>query len=766
MILLVSGIVVLCVLPLSALVYYNNKNLILEKTLDVCKTIANNITKIADDELLLGDTYEATSSALTKLKDSGVSALKDTYVIDLDGSVVAQLYSNEPKKNLEKETILYFQNLTELTSREITLGDKDILQFVYPIFIEYQSQKLRAGTAILEFDSDQIFLPIQKLRYSILVSASILLLIGIGIAFFISYTLSYPLQTLNEGAKLIGTGEFSHRINLDGKDEIGQLALAFNQMTEKIQDFTNHLEQKVLDRTNELNQSLEQVKALKEAQDGDYYLTSLLIEPLSANNNYAKNVKTEFYLDQKKKFSFRNWDSQIGGDICITDTLRLHNREYTIFLNADAMGKSIQGAGGALVLGVVFNANLIRSRLISHSSIYPEIWLKERFIDLQNVFLSFDGTMYISVCMGLVDNESGMMYYINAEHPWTVLYRDGVASFLENKVELYKIGTPGQEDRFSVKTFQLKPGDVIITGSDGRDDIIIGNEENYDLINEDDSLFLKHVKNGKSDLSKIVREIKNTGKIYDDLSILRISFKENQEENIENEPVYKPQDLNDLINKFMEKGTPQKALDYLLEYSNLNPMDDDALYHLAKVYLLLKKFKFAQEFSERLYLRNKQHLKNLLIYSQILFELKFFSKVRLILEQVLDRDPGNKEAQKLLKRLQEKEDDTVEFAELNVGEISRKSPEEQKEELILISERLLKLKKWQDVLPYLKKALVFSNRDPLIQSKIGLVYYQMGDFAKAKDHWKIALEIEPSNQTIQSHLERLKISEKKNEKSK
>ncbi len=57
---------------------------------------------------MLGDTYEATSSALTKLKDSGVSALKDTYVIDLDGSVVAQLYSNEPKKNLEKETILYF----------------------------------------------------------------------------------------------------------------------------------------------------------------------------------------------------------------------------------------------------------------------------------------------------------------------------------------------------------------------------------------------------------------------------------------------------------------------------------------------------------------------------------------------------------------------------------------------------------------------------------------------------------------------------------
>lgn len=790
MILLVSGIVFLCVLPLSTIVYYKNKDLILEKTVDVCKTIANNIAKIADDELLVGDTFEATSSALTKLKDSGVSALKNTYIIDLDGKVVAQLHSTNLETNVDQKTLAFIESLTELTSRELNIDGLNILQFVYPIFIEYENSKIRLGTAIFEFDSNEIFLPIIELRTSMMVSSGVLFVLGIIIAFFISYTLSYPLQTLNEGAKQIGSGDFSHRILLKGKDEIGQLAIAFNQMSEKIQDFTNHLEQKVLERTEELNQSLEQIKALKEAQDGDYYLTSLLIEPLSANNNYSTFVKTEFYIEQKKKFSFRSWESQIGGDICITDTLRLQNREYTVFLNADAMGKSIQGAGGALVLGVVFNANLIRSRLLSQSHFFPEIWLKERFLDLQNVFLSFDGTMYISVCMGLIDNETGMMYYINAEHPWTVLYRDGIASFLEEKIELYKIGTPGQEDKFSVKTFLLKPGDVIITGSDGRDDVIIGTEENYDLINEDGEKFLSHVKKGKGEVKKIFEEIQKFGKLYDDISLLRISYKENLSETEETLPNKKiTQEISkaesylktgnsekaiSLLNKILinEKPLPnllyilgetyfnlknyEKCLECLSMYNRMEPSNEEAIFMISNSFFKLKKIHEAAEYSERLYLRNKSHLQNLVLFSLILFELKQYSRSKLLYDQTLKIDPYNKEIQKLRKKFEESGEDLFDLAELNVGEISRKSPEDQKIELLLIADRLLKLKKWHDVLPYLKKALSFSTNDTDVLTKLGNVYYQIGDFEKAKSIWEKVSDIDPSNHQIINHLARLK----------
>ncbi|HNI28794.1 MAG TPA: SpoIIE family protein phosphatase, partial [Leptospiraceae bacterium] len=328
---------------------------------------------------------------------------------------------------------------------------------------------MRVGTAVFEFDRAKVYEPVYKVRNTIILVSAILFILGIAIAFYTAIIFSKPILKLSESVKRIGDGDLNHRIKLTGKDEIGQLAQTFNQMTSQIQDFTQNLENKVAERTDQLNKSLQEVQTLKIAQDGDYYLTSLLLSPLQPNNNRSSRIKTEFLIEQKKKFTFRKWDSEIGGDICITDTIKLLNKEYTVFINGDAMGKSIQGAGGALVLGVVFNAGLMRSRVEKYQGIHPEAWLKERFLDLHNVFLSFDGSMYISICMGLIDNETGMMFFINAEHPWTVLYRDGKAAFLEQELALRKLGTPEQEDQFFVRTFQLMSGDVIITGSDGRD---------------------------------------------------------------------------------------------------------------------------------------------------------------------------------------------------------------------------------------------------------------------------------------------------------
>ena len=53
----------------------------------------------------------------------------------------------------------------------------------------------------------------------------------------------------------------------------------------------------------------------------------------------------------------------------------------TVFLNADAMGKSMQGAGGALVAGAVFNSIIERTMLSpTVQNQYPERWLKNSFV--------------------------------------------------------------------------------------------------------------------------------------------------------------------------------------------------------------------------------------------------------------------------------------------------------------------------------------------------------------------------------------------------
>ncbi|HNH07230.1 MAG TPA: SpoIIE family protein phosphatase [Leptospiraceae bacterium] len=304
------------------------------------------------------------------------------------------------------------------------------------------------------------------------------------------------------------------------------LANRFVRLNEEIEDLNQNLEQKIENRTVELQESLNQVRTLKEQQDGDYFLTSLLLDPLSGNHSKSENFSISIHVRQKKVFSFKKWNASIGGDICIVHSVRLKNKPFIIFLNGDAMGKSIQGAGGALVLGTVFNAVVKRTRMNSGAADrYPEHWLKECFHELQSVFISFNGTMLASAFIGLADEENGALYYLNAEHPEPVLFRDGKANFLDAEKPLHKLGVDLEHGPLRIRLFQMEPYDTLIVGSDGRDDLDIGmNESGQRVINEDETLFLQCVEKGNGQLADIEKELLVCGKLTDDFSLIRVGF--------------------------------------------------------------------------------------------------------------------------------------------------------------------------------------------------------------------------------------------------
>lgn len=60
--------------------------------------------------------------------------------------------------------------------------------------------------------------------------------------------------------------------------------------------------------------------------------------------------------------------------------------------------------------------------------------------------------MLISMVIGLVDEATGLMYYINAEHPSMALYRDGEARFLDTDI-LRKLGTRASKARSKYTVF-------------------------------------------------------------------------------------------------------------------------------------------------------------------------------------------------------------------------------------------------------------------------------------------------------------------------
>jgi tetratricopeptide (TPR) repeat protein len=392
---------------------------------------------------------------------------------------------------------------------------------------------------------------------------------------------------------------------------------------------TKALELLVAERTFELNETLENVKSLKHQQDADYFLTSLIGNPLALNKNKSEYVKVEFYIEQKKKFLFNEKEGQLGGDTCVVGNLRFGNGRdrYIVFVNADAMGKSMQGAGGSIVIGTAINN--ILSRSTAHNRILdntPDEWLTETYQELNKIFLTFDGLMLVSAVIGIINERTGEMNYFNAEHPWTCLYRDSKASFIDEKFTTRKIGLDIDKS-FEIKNFQLNVGDIIFVGSDGRDDIDLNNGNDPKNINEDENLFLNSVNDSLGDLNKLVELIKSKGELTDDLSILKIDFQ--IEKAFSEEQKFKYDESAKFFNQakiFMEKENYSDALAQLENALELDSEYQEALELMAIINYKIGEYKNAIYYADSIVSVTKDRERFLLILSASYKQLKQYEK--------------------------------------------------------------------------------------------------------------------------------------------
>ncbi len=459
------------------------------------------------------------------------------------------------------------------------------------------------------------------------------------------------------------------------------IAFSFSFMLDRIR-FDSFMKTKKIELKNiEIEAQIKRINELKTQQDGDYFLTSQLLHPLAMNEAVPSRIRVEFLTEQKKKFQFRHWQSEIGGDISSSNTVYLRNKKYVAFMNGDAMGKSIQGAGGALVLGTVFKSFLHRTQNDEMSRfMFPEQWLRDCYEELHHVMISFDGRMLVSAVIGLIDEDSGYLYYINAEHPWIAILRDGEASFIEEELTLRKLGMPENDELFRVKTFRLVKGDQIFIGSDGRDDISLGRDDaGNSMINQDETLFLRILEHTAGDLMRFREELVHKGDITDDLSLVRILYDGSGHEPVSRADlsVIRKHALNKdyvgavaeldrlyaenphdakvvyelaLLNSRLKNFTRAAALGE--EYCNYDPSD------LGMIYLTSRSLKYcagsdksllkrAADYGERLILREPMSFHGIVNLSDIYRRLEKKDKAERLLHKAEAFDPENRAVQKL-----------------------------------------------------------------------------------------------------------------------
>jgi len=105
----------------------------------------------------------------------------------------------------------------------------------------------------LQSKNDQLY---NSYLLAILGIASIGLIVSISVIIFMMRMIVIkPLISLTQGAKEFGKGKMDVIVNIKSKDEIGELATVFNQMTKQLNENYTELENKVKERTKELERA-------------------------------------------------------------------------------------------------------------------------------------------------------------------------------------------------------------------------------------------------------------------------------------------------------------------------------------------------------------------------------------------------------------------------------------------------------------------------------------------------------------------------------
>lgn len=406
-----------------------------------------------------------------------------------------------------------------------------------------------------------------------------------------------------------------------------------------------------------------------EKQNGDYFLLRLLFEPLLKFHIPKATVEIETHLQQHKTFPFRGKSYSIGGDFIYVDELMLAGEKYVFAANADAMGKSVQGASGAIVFGVLVNTLIQRTKLReSEAAKSPERWLKEAYHEIDNVFKTFDGAMIVSAILLLI-HESGTVFHINAEHPCLVLYRGGKVIQFASENQLFKFGTAVSKEDFPIQLFKLQQGDCLVLASDGRDDILIVDEQSQKaMMNHNQDIFGESLLAADGNLKKCIEIMGTKGRFSDDLSVIMIrpplrpelEVIDNLPQLVEQALLSSSEAIADLVSKYtvqiaeiekqvkriMNHFIANKAYAIGYEIASLllktSPFSNKLLYYASYLARKAGSFEDAAELGERLRHREPFHLSNLLNLCYTYIRIGNRKRAKFMHERAAALEPDNR----------------------------------------------------------------------------------------------------------------------------
>jgi sigma-B regulation protein RsbU (phosphoserine phosphatase) len=331
-----------------------------------------------------------------------------------------------------------------------------------------------------DWDQNYLLGPLVAIAALFLIFEIIALIIGVTL----THTITNTVHDIYEGTNRVMEGNFSHRIVLQGRDQLAQLGESFNRMTENLE------------------------RLLQVAKENERLNAELEIAREVQRQLYPKTVPESKYLCITAHYQPAR---MVSGDYF--DFHRVSERELC-FTMGDVAGKGISAALLMATVQSSFRSNILNSGDVA---MQPAKLVTE----LNKIlYANTAPEKFATFFFGIYDEPTGMLRYTNAGHLPPILLRNGEAQLLN--VDGMVVGAfPFAQ--YGESSIELLPGDLLLLYTDG----ISEPQNEFDEMYGEERLIELVKKNAHLDDTAMIQAIMNavqqwTGspELQDDMTLL------------------------------------------------------------------------------------------------------------------------------------------------------------------------------------------------------------------------------------------------------
>jgi serine phosphatase RsbU (regulator of sigma subunit)/anti-sigma regulatory factor (Ser/Thr protein kinase) len=357
-----------------------------EETVDIARA---QVISLADNsrEFILDDTHVLLFELTKNYKDSYPGLIYEAYIADTTQKLIASStaskafgwYSYPEEKTAIEDSLDDFQ-----IYQYVSADTNEIYDFVAVIYAGMRGESEVIGVAHLWVTTDYIESRASADKLSIILLVLVLIIISFIGTYFLIDRIVTPFHSLADWVRQVGQGTVDEdEIDIDASDELGEIAQAFNMMTNKFREAqVSVIEQQRLQKELQVAQEIQQML-------------------LPSDFPHVKGYDLASFYEAAK---------EVGGDLF--DFVEVDADTIGICV-ADVAGK---GVPGSLIMTMIRTA----LRLEARGNKNPADVLSR-----VNRFVTDDMKrgMFVTMFYMVLDSRKRIIHYASAGHNPMILYR-------------------------------------------------------------------------------------------------------------------------------------------------------------------------------------------------------------------------------------------------------------------------------------------------------------------------------------------------------